>query len=439
MGNRENHSGRCTVSSDWHGEARSHLDQWRPYNQRHRPIAKACKSNASIDVRNGHTDTDLQKLPLHNELRMKYEYNNIMYTAVAHAVECTLDQPYKILLKEHIFDPLRMHNTVYTVVDAVTMAEQDANITFADGFWWNSTSQEFEQVPLSDIAPSKGSGGMISNVLDYSRWVRHLMQPTDLNPALSHNTVKEMRTPRTVIEPSKLKPYVGPQAYGLGLYCQVYRDREIIQHAGASPGHMSLMMTVPPNPTEDPNSGWAVVIMQNTWSLAMDIVAWYLLDRFLGTPKDERHDMAGAARKAQEEKSSMLESENVISRLYGFLKLDRSIQPSLPLDRLNGTYRHIAYHEFKVSETRLPGRNDSEVILLLQPSGLRKTYYSLTATLHHVSGEYWWAHRRIGPGNWLTDEALKVFFVVGSDGVQGMKFQAEPSMPDHLLFFEKVA
>lgn len=380
-----------------------------------------------------------------------------MYTAVSHAVETLLQKPFETLLKEHIFEPLGMHSTVYTIPEAVELVDSHDDINHAKGYMWNNGTERYEPFELTDIAPSKGSGGIVSNVLDYTHWVRHLMNPTDINYALSKNTANDMRSPRMLVEPDQRKPYVGPQAYGLGLYSQVYDGREIIQHSGASPGHMSTMIMVPPTANEDADAGLAIVIMQNTWSLAQDIVAWHLLDKFLGTPPEKRFDMAEAARRAKSTKSESMKPDTIISRLFGSLNLDQSVQPKLSIESYLGVYRHVAYHEFKISRFAcsdlisrgiLPATDSDQsetesekesFMLLLEPAGLQKSYFRFSAPLHHVSGEWWWAHRILGPSCWLTDEALKLVFVVGDDGaVHGMKFQAEPMMPETLAFFQKV-
>lgn len=60
--------------------------------------------------------------------------------------------------------------------------------------------------------------------------------------------------------------------------------------------------------------------------------------------------------------------------------------------------------------------------------------------LIHAFFPRWWAHRRFGPSSWITDEAVKVQFVVDSNATQvvGMNFQAELSMPDDLAFFQRM-
>lgn len=285
------------------------------------------------------------------------------------------------------------------------------------------------------------------------------MAPTNLNAALSEGAIKAMRTPRTLVPSDEKLPYVGPEAYCLGLFSQTYRGREIVQHSGAIAGYMANMIMIPPSSAEikqGKKSGRAVVTLQNSYSLAQNVVGWYLLDQLLETPEQDRFDMAQVARKQQSEKEKSMEWDAVVERLYGKAAKQSHITPRLPLSAYEGVYRHPAYHEFEISMSPLRGsssdsmpasesRNSDGTIaeagvpLYMAAPASREVYLGLTATLHHVSGETWWVHQRSGPSSWITDSAKKLRFVVGVDGnVDGMKFQAESEMADELAFFQMV-
>ncbi|KAK4508429.1 hypothetical protein PRZ48_002167 [Zasmidium cellare] len=395
-------------------------------------------------------------LPMHRDMRTKFEYSNNPYTAVSYAIEKVLDRPFKDALKEHIFDPLEMHHTTYDIEDARAVTKAN-DIDLATGYLWNSETESFEQVPWSDIPLSRGSGGIISNVLDYAKWVRHLMKPTNLNAALSQNAVKAIRTPKVLVDPEK--PFTGPQAYGLGLFSRVHRGREVIEHAGAIAGFMTNMVMVPPTPAEiergETDSGWAVVTMQNAYSVAQDVVCWHLLDEFLGTPEGERYDVAEEMRKKQAKAEESLQHENVVERLFGTKAKEAHLDPALPIAAYEGIYEHPGYRKLQISlrtirESKSGGApersnateqdRDGVPLLYMAPPASAKPYISRVGTLHHVNGEYWWSHQTTGPSSWFSDKALKVQFLIGPHGkVQGMWYQAEPDMPDKLAFFKKIA
>lgn len=390
-------------------------------------------------------------------MRTKFEYSNNPYTAVSCAVEKVLDRPFKDLLKEHIFDPLKMLHTTYDVEDARDVAASH-KIDMATGHLWDSEAKDYEQVPWSDIPPSRGAGGIISNVLDYAKWVQHLMKPSNLNAALSESAVDALRAPRMLVDPKP--PFTGPQAYGLGLYSQVYRGREIVDHGGAIAGFMANMMMFPPTMDEilrgEEDGGWAVVTMTNAYSVAQNVICWHLIDNFLETPESERFDVAEEARKKHVMMLDAMKPENIVERLFGRMSRESYCEPVLPMAEYEGIYEHPAYRKFQVStrpirdaDSSQPIANDEAAsqnrdadgkhLLYLAPPASAKSYLAFAATLHHVNGEYWWSHQTTGPSSWITDRAVKVQFVIGARGkVEGVRYQAEPEMPEELACFKKI-
>lgn len=99
---------------------------------------------------------------MQREMRTKFEYSNNPFTAVSWAVEKILDQRFKTLLKEHIFQPLKMKATTYDLEDALDLARNVEGIEMARGYLWNSQSKGFDLVPWKDVPPSIGAGGIIS-------------------------------------------------------------------------------------------------------------------------------------------------------------------------------------------------------------------------------------------------------------------------------------
>ena len=157
--------------------------------------------------------------------------------------------------------------------------------------------------------------------------------------------------------------------------------------------------------------------MQNSYSSCQDIVVWHLLDDYLGTPQAERFDMARAARNARASREEYMNEGSVLKRLYGMTERpSAATRPSLPNKKFEGVYHHPAYHSLRILEatSREQAAQGDVSPLHLKPAG--DSFGKISATLHHVFGDHWWAHKRSGPSSWITDEALKVSFVVGVNG-----------------------
>ncbi|TKA60022.1 hypothetical protein B0A55_10916, partial [Friedmanniomyces simplex] len=112
----------------------------------------------------------LRFLPLHNEIRTKFEYCNLMFAAVSHAIETVTGIAIGILLKQRFWEPLGMHATFYSIEDALAYAEEIEDTTVATGYLYDNAAKSHLISPHSAIPPANGAGGVISNVLDYTHW-----------------------------------------------------------------------------------------------------------------------------------------------------------------------------------------------------------------------------------------------------------------------------
>lgn len=83
---------------------------------------------------------------MHRDMRTKFEFSNNPYTAISWAVEKVLDRASKDLLKEHIFDALKMHHSPYDIEDARNMAANH-KVDMATSHLWKSEAKDCEQVP----------------------------------------------------------------------------------------------------------------------------------------------------------------------------------------------------------------------------------------------------------------------------------------------------
>ncbi|KAI7162733.1 hypothetical protein D0869_09808 [Hortaea werneckii] len=386
--------------------------------------------NGNVSVK--HQVQQLRHLPLHRELRAGWEYCNLMFTAVSHAIETITNTSMATLLRQWIWEPLGMHETFYNLADALNYAENSGGrVNMATGYLYdNLTSHSMVPVPFSHLPPENGAGGVISNVLDYTRWIRTFLHPENNSNPISAQTVKMMTSAHMPV-PETTWPYTGGIGwYGLGLTGGIYKDLVVNGHDGAVNGYMTSMLWIP-------ESDFGVVVMQNTYSLAANIVVWRIIDDFLQVPVNEKLDGATMARKSQADRLRRL--ENARERLYPGNAGITPIKPSLPLKAYEGTYRHPAYNDFTVTTPRGGTYDGQNTVPSLSMAPSEGAYLNISTTLEHVNGEHWLARFHMGtPGNWMVEDAVKSRFEIGASGkVQGLWFQAEPAL-DELAWFEKV-
>lgn len=387
----------------------------------------------------------MRHLPLHHELRQELEYCNIMFSAVSYATLKATDkavgsvaegvQGVRDLLQQWFWKPLGMEATFYSLTDAQSYVEKaDKGVEIAQGHYYDAKVQRCVPSPWSAMQPANGAGGIISNVLDYTRWIHAFLHPCDTAP-VTDATVKALTAPHMLTQqPFFLPPMHGTTAYGLGLSMATYHGVRLVGHEGSIAGYMSAMLWMPEH-------DWGVVIMSNAYSLAYEVVLCRLIDDFLlslGVMEDgDRFDARGACERKETDAKERLRLDKARERLWPGAPAQPQLAPRLELADYEGLYRHAAYGELRLRVSKdehdfsEPGSRD---VLVASPT----TYGLITYTFHHVNGEHWIAYERQGPGWCLVDSTAKAKFEVGVDGkVNGLGLQAETAVDD-LAWFEKV-
>jgi hypothetical protein len=145
----------------------------------------------------------------------------------------------------------------------------------------------------------------------------------------------------TPINPGTPPPELAPRrqsfnGYALGFGVSDYRGQKLVTHTGGLPGYVSRVAMIP-----DKKLG--VVVLTNAESgAAFDVVAWQVLDHYLGVPK---YDWLGNYAKVMARFDSITAAEDQATAAAR----DSTSHPSLPLARYAGTYRDPWYGDVSVA------------------------------------------------------------------------------------------
>ena len=96
----------------------------------------------------------------------KYKYSNTGYAVLALIVEQVSGKPFAQFLKDNIFKPLKMKTTVAFEEGKSTVVNRAYGHSFENNKWME-TDQSLTSAVLGD-------GGIYTNVLDYTKWVKAL-------------------------------------------------------------------------------------------------------------------------------------------------------------------------------------------------------------------------------------------------------------------------
>ena len=383
---------------------------------------------------------NLRYLPLTAEIRSSFQYCNLMFIATAHAVEAFTKSWLGDFLRDRIWKPLGMSSTFFSLPDALAGASAQ-NISLAHGYVWNNNTQAYVTSPWIDAIVLSGAGAVISNVLDYAKWIRCHM---DKLPPLSSVAYDSFRQPRTVIIPTENRAMSGPDMYSLGWFMSNYRGESLIWHDGGIPGFGATMGYLP-------GRRWGFALMGNTaltTNIAARILTFELLDNFLGTPQSERFDWTAEFEKDIRQRDNLL--RDPIGMMFPTAPKGKDKLPlALPLNDYAGYYTHPAYPNFNLTlgrRTRIPAgyaTNNRNKDVLVSELHLEGSY---VFEFEHVSGEYFVIYlggaasfnRETGkflPQQWQVSKAE---FRLGPDGrVREVGMLLEPKMEDKLIWFTK--
>ncbi|KAJ7461119.1 beta-lactamase/transpeptidase-like protein [Mycena latifolia] len=269
-------------------------------------------------------------------LREQYQYNNLMYETLSHLPPTLLNQTFESYIAEHLFAPLGMESSTYSV------AEAEARGTLAHGFYWsmrdhlfNLTGTKTATVPYfqrpGDEKIWAGAAGVLTSVRDLSTWVAMLLNkgrhPYTNETVIPEDVVEHVALGVSVAAGKAAYPELSPVVYGCGQDRYSYRGHEIIEHGGSNPGFKTQVARFP-------NNNLAIVVLSNDESgnHILESVKWRIADHVLGL-----ETIDWAQRYADERAASIRKSQMVTPRP------SPPVLPSVPFGAMEGTFSHGAY------------------------------------------------------------------------------------------------
>jgi CubicO group peptidase (beta-lactamase class C family) len=180
-----------------------------------------------------------------------WSYNNGGYGLLSVAIERITGQPLEEVLRERIFVPTGMHDTMLRRFGNDMVPGSATNHS-------KTTTGDFKRA--DPVGALVGNGGIISTIDDMLRWLAHMDAPA-VGSAATWDTMS--------------KPMVLPNGtstrYGLGLLLGRYRGVEIIGHGGNTNGSNSKMLKVP-------SAGLDIQVMVNRDDVSAPQFAERILD-----------------------------------------------------------------------------------------------------------------------------------------------------------------
>lgn len=277
----------------------------------------------------------MEYLPIENNFRSEFGYQNNMYMVAGEIVEKVTGQTWSRFIRERFFEPLDMTTTVASYDEL--SGDEDIAYPHYKG----------EQMELYDFNGTKPAASIYSNITDLSAWVKMWLNGGQVEEGtiLEEEVLEMCLSPHTLLNVSSAQQERGTQfrAYGLGWSMYDYLGAKVVEHNGGMPGYLSKVTMVP----ED-NLG--IIILNNGFDLFIRrAILFSLLDRYLGA--DEKKDWIGRMKQAGENYAKSVKSsaeKRLEQRIEG-------TDPSLKQGAYTGIYQDHFYGkaEVKIQEGKL--------------------------------------------------------------------------------------
>ncbi|KAI9810883.1 MAG: hypothetical protein M1827_005742 [Pycnora praestabilis] len=350
----------------------------------------------------------LRYLPLTEEIRTKFQYCNVMFTTVSHAIENLTGMWLGDFLRSRIWGPIGMSSTYFSLHD-VLAAVDTGRESLARGYYWNNDTKQYVPEHWMDASVVSGAGHVISNVLDYTEWLRTMIHQALPFSEAGHEA---FRTARSFSNPFGRQPFTGPSSYTLGWDLDYYRGETVLWHQGALSGFGATMIYLP-------HRKWGVTMAGNTKETSnaiQQVLALALIDDLLETPESERFDVQAMFENyTRNARQDLLRGKNGV---YPDIP-KKALPMTLPMEDYVGTYNHPGYRNITLTtvepDKKLPLSSPVDIILHGECPDL---VFPIMLDLEHVSGEYFvaWVSVPKTDGSRDVQMGVKAEFKIGADG-----------------------
>lgn len=171
--------------------------------------------------------------------REKYQYNNVMYSAVGEAIGKAQNSTWEEVISNRILRPLKMNSSA-PLLRYITN-RSNLSRSYNHGFLNGDPTRAKPALRLRDMRAIAPAAGIVSNARDMSQWLRLMSNggSIDGKRLVSQRGFNEIISKQVIINPQS------GSGYGLGWGVSSYRSQQVIFHTGSTPGFSSKVVIFP--------------------------------------------------------------------------------------------------------------------------------------------------------------------------------------------------
>jgi len=263
--------------------------------------------------------------------RTKWGYTNAAFLTAGQIIPVASGKPWEIFVRENIFAPLGMINTLALSADLPKSYNRTVPHTLIEG--------RLAPIPYAQIDGLAPAGAISSSINDMSKWVLALLNDGKVGPrqVIPLAAIKATREPQDIVgEVHHLNGESGYDLYGLGWFLEQYAGHDLVMHTGGVNGYVSSV-------TLAPQDHLGIIVLTNTdQNEFYEALKWEILDAYFKLAYRDYSDTFLAGFKREEAKQDAIDKKlrDTVALLH---------PTALPLEQYTGKYVNDIYGHLEVT------------------------------------------------------------------------------------------
>jgi CubicO group peptidase (beta-lactamase class C family) len=293
--------------------------------------------------------------------RTKWGYTNSAFLTAGEIIPKVTGQSWDAYIKDHIFAPLGMGNTLALTADMPQSLNKTVPHTLVD--------ERLSAIPFGQLDNMAPAMSICSSVNDMSKWVLALLNngKVGTRQVIPMAAIQATRQAQDIVGSVRhLNGETDYELYGMGWFLQDYSGHHIVMHDGGVNGYVSSVTLVP-------QDHLGIVILTNTdQNEFYDALRWEIMDAYFKLPYRNYSDAY-----LNFYKTNAAKEQKVNKTLRDSVALN--LAPSMPIANYTGKYNNDLYGNMVITrgennDLEMRFEHHTKMFVKLQPLGGNRFY-----------------------------------------------------------------
>lgn len=288
--------------------------------------------------------------------RTKWGYTNSAFLTAGEIIPKVSGKSWEAFLKDNIFAPLGMTNTLALTADMPKSFNRTVAHTLVD--------ERLSAVPYGQLDNMAPAMSICSSVNDMSKWVMAQLNngKVGARQVIPENAILATRQPQDYVGSVRhVNGETNYELYGLGWFLQDYAGHRLVMHDGGVTGYVSSVTLVP-------QDHLGIIILTNTDENSFyEALRWEIMDAYFKLPYQNY-----SAKYLSAYKANASADQKIIKKLRDSVLMN--LQPAQPLNAYIGKYHNELYGDMTITQGEANGlearfEHHPKMFVKMQPIG----------------------------------------------------------------------